>query len=88
MSGCCGSPGEDGWPDGVALRSVLRCPHCAGDEELEMPVDACRFFHECAHCQRLLRPRDGDCCVFCSYGSLPCPPIQAARGSSGAGDPA
>ncbi|MFZ0027756.1 MAG: GDCCVxC domain-containing (seleno)protein, partial [Pseudolabrys sp.] len=21
-------------------------------------------------------PKDGDCCVFCSYGSVPCPPIQ------------
>jgi hypothetical protein len=26
-----------------------------------------------------LRPKAGDCCVFCSYGSVPCPPIQAER---------
>ena len=25
----------------------------------------------------LLKP-PGDCCVVCSYGSVPCPPIQAA----------
>jgi PAS domain S-box-containing protein len=32
---------------------------------------------ECAGCGALLRPKPGDCCVFCSYGSVPCPPIQA-----------
>jgi hypothetical protein len=26
-----------------------------------------------------LRPKPGDCCVFCSYGSVPCLPIQAKR---------
>ena len=41
-----------------------------------MPTDACLFFHECAGCHALLRPKAGDCCVFCSYGSVPCPPIQ------------
>jgi hypothetical protein len=24
----------------------------------------------------MLRPEPGDCCVFCSYGSVPCPPVQ------------
>ena len=43
-----------------------------------MPTDACLFFHECAGCHALLRPKPGDCCVFCSYGSVPCPPVQAA----------
>ena len=23
--------------------------------------------------------KPGDCCVFCSYGSVPCPPIQAGN---------
>jgi len=45
-----------------------------------MPTNACAFFHECAECRTLLRPKAGDCCVFCSYGSIPCPPIQ--NGSS------
>lgn len=26
----------------------------------------------------MLRPKAGDCCVFCSYGSVKCPPIQLA----------
>lgn len=44
-----------------------------------MPTDACQFFYECRSCKTLLRPNPGDCCVFCSFGDLPCPPIQAAR---------
>jgi hypothetical protein len=24
----------------------------------------------------LLRPKPGDCCVFCSYGSVKCPPMR------------
>jgi hypothetical protein len=44
-----------------------------------MPTDACQFFYECKGCGVLLKPDAGDCCVFCSYGDLPCPPIQEAR---------
>lgn len=43
-----------------------------------MPSDACQFFYDCKGCGAVLRPRPGDCCVFCSYGSVPCPPIQEA----------
>ena len=44
-----------------------------------MPTDACQFFYECKGCGSLLKPLTGDCCVFCSYGDVPCPPIQEAR---------
>ena len=44
-----------------------------------MPTDACQFFYECKGCGARLKPKLGDCCVFCSYGSVPCPPIQAGR---------
>jgi hypothetical protein len=39
-----------------------------------MPDDACVFFFECPECKTLLRPLEGDCCVFCSYGDHKCPP--------------
>jgi len=45
-----------------------------------MPTDACQYFYECSGCKTLLRPKAGDCCVFCSYGSIACPPIQEQRG--------
>ena len=41
-----------------------------------MPTDACVLLHECTVCHALLRPQPGDCCVFCSYGDVPCPPMQ------------
>lgn len=58
------------------LLSVLTCPECGYAEELKMPTDACLYYHECAGCQVLLKPQKGDCCVFCSYANVPCPPIQ------------
>lgn len=58
------------------LTSVLVCPECGHESEEQMPVDACLWFHECTACATVLRPKPGDCCVFCSYGSVPCPPVQ------------
>jgi len=60
----------------ITLQSTIRCPHCGYQKEETMPTDACRFFYECEHCHQVLKPKDGDCCVFCSYGSNPCPPVQ------------
>ena len=45
-----------------------------------MPADACQYFYDCKGCGERLKPKPGDCCVFCSYGSVPCPPVQAGRG--------
>lgn len=60
--------------------SLITCPHC-GTAKLEtMPTDACLYFYECTGCGELLKPKEGDCCVFCSYGSVPCPPVQIAHG--------
>ncbi|MFN5744837.1 MAG: GDCCVxC domain-containing (seleno)protein [Methylococcaceae bacterium] len=60
----------------IILESILTCPHCGHAQQEVMPTDACQFFYECAHCKTLLRPNPGDCCVYCSFGSVPCPPIQ------------
>ena len=59
------------------LESVLTCPRCGFAKQETMPVDACLFFYECSNCHALLRPNGGDCCVFCSFGSVKCPPMQA-----------
>lgn len=60
----------------VILQSTLTCPYCGHQAVETMPTDACQFFYDCGGCGELLRPRTGDCCVFCSYGTVPCPPIQ------------
>ncbi|CAN7293339.1 MULTISPECIES: GDCCVxC domain-containing (seleno)protein [Ensifer] len=63
----------------MQLQSTLTCPHCGQTATETMPVDACQFFYECIGCGTMLRPKAGDCCVFCSYGDVPCPPVQEDR---------
>lgn len=63
----------------VELRSTITCPVCGHQKEEEMPTDSCVFFYECTQCKTRLKPLAGDCCVFCSYGTRPCPPIQAGN---------
>ncbi|WP_092645621.1 GDCCVxC domain-containing (seleno)protein [Jannaschia faecimaris] len=65
------------------LTSRLTCPKCGYSSDETMPTNACAFFHECPGCSTVLRPLPGDCCVFCSYGTVPCPPIQAGNGCCG-----
>jgi hypothetical protein len=62
----------------MQLQSTIACPHCNHQATEAMPTDACQFFYERKGCGALLKAKAGDCCVFCSYGSVPCPPIQAA----------
>jgi hypothetical protein len=66
----------------VILKSVLTCLYCNTSEIETMPTNACLFFYECMGCGKLLRPNATDCCVFCSFGSVPCPPVQADGGKS------
>lgn len=58
------------------LKSIITCPKCGHKEEETMPTDACQFFYQCKSCNEVIRPIGEDCCVFCSYGTVPCPPIQ------------
>ena len=60
----------------VILQSVITCPECGFQKEEEMPTDACSFYYQCESCKAVLRPKGEDCCVYCSYGTVPCPPIQ------------
>ncbi len=60
----------------INLQSVLTCPVCQHKKEETMPTDACQFFYECTNCTTVLKPLKGDCCVYCSYGTVKCPPIQ------------
>jgi hypothetical protein len=61
----------------MKLKSTIKCPKCGFEKEEEMPTNACWYFYECTNCKVRLSPNAGDCCVFCSYGSVKCPPKQA-----------
>lgn len=60
----------------IILQSTISCPECGHTETETMPTDACQWFYECKGCGIILKPKKGDCCVYCSYGTVPCPPIQ------------
>ncbi|MBU3260978.1 hypothetical protein KPG71_13225 [Roseovarius sp. PS-C2] len=64
----------------VILNSTITCPDCGHSADETMPSDSCQWFYECQSCGALLRPIPGDCCVYCSYGTHPCPPVQAGSG--------
>jgi hypothetical protein len=65
------------------LESALTCPRCGHAKTEVMPTDACQFFYECERCRTVLRPLPGQCCVYCSYGSVACPPVQMQQGCCG-----
>jgi hypothetical protein len=63
----------------MQIESTLTCPRCGHQSTEQMPTDACRFFYTCKGCGEELKPSPGDCCVFCSYGTVPCPPVQTGQ---------
>ncbi len=62
--------------DRIVLNSTITCPNCDYSAVEIMPTNACQWYYDCKGCGALLRPKPGDCCVFCSYGTAPCPPVQ------------
>jgi hypothetical protein len=64
------------------LASTITCPECGHSKVETMPTDSCQWFYDCESCGAVLRPKPGDCCVYCSFGTAPCPPVQAS-GSKG-----
>jgi len=63
-------------PTKVELQSTLTCPYCGHQKTETMPTDYCQWYYECEQCHTLLTPKQGDCCVYCSYADVPCPPVQ------------
>jgi hypothetical protein len=60
----------------VVFESTLTCPECGYAKLEQMPTNACQWFYECEQCHVVLRPKQGDSCVYCSYATLQCHPIQ------------
>lgn len=59
--------------------SVITCPRCGYQRTETMPAYSCAIFYQCQRCGTMLQPAEDDCCVYCTYGSVPCPPIQRQR---------
>ncbi|WP_441000496.1 GDCCVxC domain-containing (seleno)protein [Fodinibius sp. SL11] len=63
----------------IKLQSTITCPNCGHESTETMPTDSCQYFWECSNCGEILKPQKRDCCVFCSYGDIPCPPVQKEK---------
>ena len=63
----------------VELKSTITCPNCGHMKKQIMPTDACQFFYECENCKTVLKPKQSDCCVYCSYGTVKCPSKQTGE---------
>ncbi|WP_081478824.1 GDCCVxC domain-containing (seleno)protein [Candidatus Aquiluna sp. IMCC13023] len=60
----------------MELFSELTCPNCGQIETHEMPTQWCQHAWICVSCSFRVTPKTGDCCVYCSYGSVICPVRQ------------
>ena len=57
-------------------KSEITCPKCGFKKTETMPNDVCQLKYTCSQCQAVVFPKNGDCCVFCSYGDKKCPSKQ------------
>jgi uncharacterized Zn finger protein len=64
----------------LTLDSTITCPSCGFKRSEIMPTNACVHFYKCGDCGTVLKPKPGDCCVFCSYADKPCPPMRDGGG--------
>jgi late competence protein required for DNA uptake (superfamily II DNA/RNA helicase) len=64
----------------ITSNSTITCPKCGHQKTEQMPTDACQWFYQCSNCNVVLKPLKGDCCVYCSFGTVKCPPIQSGDG--------
>ena len=60
----------------IIHESLITCPECGFIKKEVMPTDACQYYYECSSCHVVIKPLTGDCCVYCSFGTVKCPPIQ------------
>ena len=63
----------------IKTKTRLTCPEGGDVQEVEMPTNACQHFYKCPNCGKTLTPKEGDCCVFCSYADTPYPPKQVEK---------
>ncbi len=58
------------------LRSIMQCPHCGFKVTERMPAKMKVLRWQCPACTAMIESPPTACCVFCAYGSVPCPDAQ------------
>lgn len=70
-SSCCEKPDNQ-----ISEKSTITCPTCGFKKTETMPTEVCLLSYTCEKCNTVMHPKDGDCCVFCTYGDHKCPSKQ------------
>ena len=60
----------------MLFKSELTCPKCNFLYQEVMLENVCQTYYRCPHCRAQIKAKEGECCVFCSYGDTPCPNAQ------------
>lgn len=60
----------------ITMKSEITCPKCGYKKKEVMPTNICVIKYNCEKCNEELRPKNGDCCVFCTHGTHKCPSMQ------------
>lgn len=66
---CCKKPEK-------SETSEITCPKCGHKKVETLPTEVCQLAYTCEKCKTVMHPKDGDCCVFCTYGDHKCPSMQ------------
>ncbi len=66
---CCNKPER-------SATSAVTCPKCGFRKVEILPTEVCQLSYTCQKCGEVMHPKDGDCCVFCTYGDHKCPSRQ------------
>lgn len=62
--------------EGIVYKSTITCPNCGHQSDITLDDDSCVHFYKCEKCGNIMKPKKGECCVSCSYGSVKCPTMQ------------
>ena len=60
----------------VILETVMTCPSCHAKEKQTMWPHFIESVFVCNKCNKPHLQIPDRCCIYCSYGSIECPPIQ------------
>ena len=63
----------------VVKKTKIKCPNCGNEETVEMPDYVCVRIYKCPQCDEVFKPKEGDCCVYCSYAEDDCPSKQSNK---------
>ena len=62
--------------DGIVDDCVVTCPVCKTQVQEKMTSETPKLIYHCPVCKTWLSPKKNDHCIYDSYGSVKCPPIQ------------